>query len=367
MKKLFKTILINFMVFSTLLVIIEIVCQLTHLIKSQSFKTKLEKNNIFEKHPYLVGRLKASTEVILNQKSITSTDHYTRWTGAHPNDENLIRVGVFGGSTTFGTEVTDKDSWPALLQQKLGNKYAVINFGVPGYSTAENIIQMALIAPEKHPHIVIFYEGWNDIRNYHEKKLGVDYFSHGISQNRNLGLSSLYSQAEGHLFNDNYAFFWVINKIKNKIKGWESKEQKHKIDSINLFETPDKFVDSIYSRNLRTLKLLAKNINAYPIFIPQILNYQKFDSDEGSHVWSKHIKSSAMRELMNNFNRHMERLYLNEEKDGLVLNNVLKKNWVNSDFVDYGHFNKNGGTKFADLVFQAIRDKVNYIMKNKTH
>ncbi len=195
------------MVLSTLLVIIEVFSQLTHLIKSQSSKTKLEKNNIFEKYPYLVGRLKASTEVIFNQKKITTTDHYTRWTGAHPYDENLIRVGVFGGSTTFGTEVTDEDSWPALLQQKLGNKYAVINFGVPGYSTAENIIQMALIAPEKHPHIVIFYEGWNDIKNYHEKQLGVDYFSHGISQNRNLGFSSLYSQVEDDLFEGNYAFF----------------------------------------------------------------------------------------------------------------------------------------------------------------
>ena len=72
-----------------------------------------------------------------------------------------------------------------------------------------------------------------------------------------------------------------------------------------------------------------------------------------------------MRVLMNNFNRHMEGLYLNEEKDGLVLNDVLKKNWVNSDFADYGHFNKNGGIKFADLVFQAIKEKVNYTTKNK--
>ncbi|MDG1516665.1 MAG: hypothetical protein P8Q42_01465 [Flavobacteriales bacterium] len=72
-----------------------------------------------------------------------------------------------------------------------------------------------------------------------------------------------------------------------------------------------------------------------------------------------------MRVLMNNFNRHMEGLYLNEEKDGLVLNDVLKKKWVNSDFADYGHVNKNGGIKFADLVFQAIKEKVNYTTKNK--
>ena len=79
-----------------------------------------------------------------------------------------------------------------------------------------------------------------------------------------------------------------------------------------------------------------------------------------------------MRVLMNNFNRHMEGLYLNEEKDikindknNLIVNDVLKKKWVNSDFADYGHFNKNGGIKFADLVFQAIKEKVNYTTKNK--
>lgn len=357
MKKIFKTILINFMVFSTLLVIMELLSLLVYSIKTRelpTFRTETEKNKIFEKHPYLVGRLKASIKVIINQKTITTTDHHTRWTGADPDDETLIRVGLFGGSTTFGTKVTDEDSWPALLQQKLGKKYAVINFGVPGYSTVENIIQMALIAPERRPHIVIFYEGWNDIRNYHEKELGVDYFSHGISQYRNLDLSSFNYQDESYLFKDNYAFFWVIDKIKKKIKGRESKELKSPINSIDLFDAPDNFVDSIYIRNLKTLKLLAKNINAYPIFIPQVLNYQKFDTNEGNHHWSKHIKSSAMRDLMSKFNVHMNGLCPKGEKDCMVLNNVLEKNWANSDFVDYGHFSRSGGEKLADMVFQAI-------------
>jgi hypothetical protein len=48
---------------------------------------------------------------------------------------------------------------------------------------------MALIVPEKRPHIVIFLEGWSDIRNYHEKELGADYYSHGIRQYGNLQLS----------------------------------------------------------------------------------------------------------------------------------------------------------------------------------
>lgn len=85
--------------------------------------------------------------------SITSTDIHTRWTEAPADDQNVISVAVLGGSTTFGTRVTDADSWPALLQDMLGDGYAVTNYGVSGYSTAEAIIQMALIVPETEPNV----------------------------------------------------------------------------------------------------------------------------------------------------------------------------------------------------------------------
>ena len=363
--KTIKTILKNIMVFSTIIVMIELFSQLIYLVKTGEFfhfHKKMEKNEFFEQHPYLVGRLKASIKVTKDQKTITTTDHHTRWTGANSDDDTLIKIGVFGGSTTFGTGVTDEDSWPALLQQRLGENYAVFNYGITGYSTAENIIQMALIATEKRPQIVIFYEGWNDIKNYHDKELGVDYFSHGISQYENLNISSFKDQNEPNQLKNSFAFFRIINRIKTSLKG-----NKSPIKNILLSEAPDSFVDSIYIRNLYTLKLLAKNINAFPIFIPQVLNYHKFDTLEGCHFWSKNIKSTAMRDLMNNFNKHMEGLYLNKEQDGLVLNNVLKKNWVNSDFADYGHFSKKGGTKFVDFVFQAIKEKMNQTSKSKTN
>ena len=95
-------------------------------------------------------------------------------------------MAVVGGSTTFGTRVTDADTWPWLLQERLGDGYAVANYGVPGYSTAENIIQMALVVPEARPRVVVFYEGWNDIRNYHWPGFQPDYYSHGMTQSDTL-------------------------------------------------------------------------------------------------------------------------------------------------------------------------------------
>lgn len=189
MKKILKIIGVNFMVLSVLIIGVELLGQLVYLVKNGTLlplDSVSVHHKLFEIHPYLAGRPKSSVKVISNNKTITTTRNNTRWTGAEQDDQDLIRVAVLGGSTVFGAGVTDEESWPRLLQEKLGKNYAVINYGVPGYSTAENIIQMALIVPDKKPHIVIFYEGWNDLRHYHEKDLGSDYYAHGVRQFSNL-------------------------------------------------------------------------------------------------------------------------------------------------------------------------------------
>lgn len=328
------------MVLSTLIVGVEILSQLAYLLKKGNLlflETISVHHKTFEIHPYLAGRLKSSVKVKKNNKTITTTHYHTRWTGAEQDDHNLIRIAILGGSTVFGTGVTDEDSWPALLQAKLGKQYAVINYGVPGYSTAENIIQMALIVPEKRPHIVIYYEGWNDIRNYHEKELGSDYYGHGMRQYGNLRIHNLWNT---------FATVWLVDRIKKKI-----------INPPESFDKPDQFVDEIYIRNLNTLKFLSENIDAFPVFIPQVLNYASFYGKEGSREWTRHIKNEAMPTLMDKFNSHMNGLCSQGEQNCVVLNEVLKEKWVPHDFVDDGHLSRSGGLKFAEIVTQFIRNK----------
>jgi hypothetical protein len=45
------------------------------------------------------------------------------------------------------------------LEKELGPGYEVINLGVPGYSTVENLIQTALILPSLNPDVAIFLCG----------------------------------------------------------------------------------------------------------------------------------------------------------------------------------------------------------------
>lgn len=352
MRKILTVIAINFAILCTLIVSMEIFSQLAYLAKTGGLffmegaqEGHSVKSKIFEMHPYLAGRPKSTVVVHHDNKTIKTTSFHTRWTGGNLDDDNLIRIAILGGSSAFGTRVTDEDSWPALLQEKLGKRFSIINYGVPGYSTAEAIIQMALVVPEKKPHIVIFYEGWNDIKNYHEKDLGADYYGHGMGQYGNLGIPIIQ-----HNNSSTFATAWLIGRIINSIK-------KPPENSVEIYAYPDPFVDRIYLRNLKTLKLLTENSNAFGIFIPQVLNYSSFQGKEGSDEWSRHIKNEAMPRLMERFNSHMEGLCPQEKSNCVVLGGIKKEKWLAEDFVDEGHLSKTGGLKFSEIIAQLIRSK----------
>lgn len=349
MKRVVKIVAMNLMVLCTLVVSMEAACQIVYFIRhgKSLFAATTARSPVFEVHPYLVGRPDSCVSVEQNGMIISTTQNHTRWTGASPGDHDLVRVAVLGGSTTFGTNVTDQDSWPALLQTILGEKYAVINYGVPGYSTAENIIQMALVVPEKRPHFVVFYEGWNDIRNYHEKDLGADYYGHGMRQYEGLGINGFGQQGKYQILKDTYATVWLMSAIKNRIAPPPA------ID-CQLFDGPDSFVDKIYNRNLGTLKLLAKNIQAVAIFVPQILNYSDYKGKADSYQWTRCIRNSSMPKLMSRFNAYMDDVCQPGEQDCVVLREVLGEKWEPEDFVDNGHFTRSGGAKFAEIIARFI-------------
>lgn len=350
MKKVIRLISINLLVLTSLLFVLESTGQIIYFVANRHwlpFKYANTHQKIFELHPYLVGRPKASIQLKKWNKTISTTSFNTRWTGAVMNSSAPIRVACLGGSTTFGTGVTDIDTWPALLQKKLGLEYEVINYGVPGYSTAENIIQMALVVPEHAPQIVLFYEGWNDLRNYHQENLGVDYYEHGISQYGNL------------LTLDRNKSTTNKSVIFSKIKGILSQFQP----STKTKVIADLKVDSIYIRNLKTLQKLSENINSTAIFIPQILNYSGYIKRETQHPWTKRIANSAMPSLMERMNQKMLSICPDSSTRCIVATEALNYSWTEADFIDEGHFSREGGIAFANIIADVIKYELS---NNKT-
>jgi len=353
MGKKIKTVLMNVCVFLVLLISLELLCQgvifavKRYVYFMHSSGVVSINRMVFETHPYLLGWPKNNIRVKYRNKIITTTDMHTRWTGADMAAKNTVKVAVLGGSTAFCAGVTDTETWPAILQSKLGPGYAVVNYGVPGYSTAEAIIQMSLLVPEIKPDIVIFYLGWNDIRNYHYPDFSPDYYKRGLTQLDNLGISSR-PPGFGEFLMSNSAIVHLSGRFARLLP----KSMQPKLPPT--FTTPDPEVDRIYLRNLKTLKLLSENLGARVIFAPQVLNNIYFTGTDTSDFWTPYIQDAAMPGLIKHFNGIMQQVCPLGDSKCVFLESIGQHNWQPNDFLDKGHFTKSGGEKFAEVVYQAI-------------
>jgi lysophospholipase L1-like esterase len=353
-----RIVFINVCVFFCLVLGLELIGQVVSYQKDGRwlFTGVTDHRALFRLHPYLVGQPRSNARInarYVEDIVITTNQEHLRHTGADPDDENLIRIAVLGGSTTFGVGVTDEDTWPFRLQQILGDKFSVRNYGVPGYSTAENIIQMALLVPETKPHIVVYYEGENDIRNYHNPEFSSDYYSHGLSQYGNLSIN-IYGY-EGHQF---------IEEILGRsglirIVRWTSRKLGLNNSTLPTGKSiPDPRVDKIYVRNLNTLRLLAEGIGAKPIFVPQIINADDFIGKATTRIWTPYVVDNDLPRLLQKFNGLMREI-CNDNQECRYVESVNEASWKMSDFVDDQHLSAEGGDKFARILAPVIVELAN--------
>lgn len=307
--------------------------------------------SLFELHPWLVARLRGGVRVQQGEKTVSSTLDHTRTTGSEGSSAEAIRVALVGGSTTFGSGLSDEDTWPTRLQMLLGPGYRVTNYGMPGYSTAEAIIQMGLLVPEGHPDFVVFFEGWNDLRNSHDSALGVDYYRHGLRQYSNLGVERPHSNG----FLAKFSEVSALGHLAVALAKPGSTQQATPGSEGSLHADPDTLVERLYSRNLGTLKTLARSLGAQVFFVPQIVDTTRLTSGDSGRAWTPTIVDSAMPGLMRRMNRILESVCAPKEPHCEVLNDIAVHDWSPSHFMDEGHFVRQGSDTFAALLAAHIR------------
>lgn len=81
---------------------------------------------------------------------------------------NTYRIVAVGGSTTYSVHVEDyRDSYPDLLNDYLRGAgfdfVEVINAGVAGYSSYDNLINISFRVLSLEPDLIIIHQGFNDI------------------------------------------------------------------------------------------------------------------------------------------------------------------------------------------------------------
>ncbi len=113
-------------------------------------------------------RLKdAAGELSSNSKGIRGTKEH-----AYEKSPGKLRILTFGDSFTFGDEVSDDQTYPAILE-KMVPSAEVINFGVHGYGHDQMLIYLKEEGVKYHPDIVVLgfvdedvYRNLMDFRDY---------------------------------------------------------------------------------------------------------------------------------------------------------------------------------------------------------
>ncbi|MFI5218140.1 MAG: SGNH/GDSL hydrolase family protein [Bacteroidia bacterium] len=350
-----RLIKINLLILIALLLLVELTGQILYRVKwgHFMFSDPLQQlhQTVYRRHPFLSVALNKNVKAVYDETPnhdnhlVTTTELGTRWTGADLYDTTKIRIACIGGSTTFCIGVNDKNSWPALLQKKLGSNYAVFNYGLSGYTTVEAIIQMALFIPEIKPRLIIFYEGWNDLHVYHTENTYPDYFSHGVAQlNEVLAVHLEDSTCLGKLRRMS-GLFYIADNIHERI--FKQKETVR-------YSVPDENINKLFERNIHTLITLSSGLKSKPVFISQVLNPFTKRHSGFSHQWTMHIEDNKVPVFMNQMNRIVENICA-ADSNCVYFDFKNSITWQEKYFLDDGHFTIEGNEIFSDALTQKIK------------
>jgi lysophospholipase L1-like esterase len=145
----------------------------------------------FIPHHYLVYVLNPNAKANHQKYFGDQPGHYVNGAGYRGKDfaikktPGTYRIVCLGGSTTFGLYETDETkTYPAQLEAELSRRFAsptfeVINAGTPGWSSAEDLINLAFRVLELEPDLILTYEGVNDVfamRNQEEGRSDYSLF-----------------------------------------------------------------------------------------------------------------------------------------------------------------------------------------------
>jgi lysophospholipase L1-like esterase len=80
--------------------------------------------------------------------------------------DRKVRLAVVGDSETFGQRLPEDKTLPGAMQTLLNkgsdHKYEVLNFGVPGYNSAQELRMVERKVLDYHPEVMFLYYVFND-------------------------------------------------------------------------------------------------------------------------------------------------------------------------------------------------------------
>ena len=279
-------------------------------------------------------------------------------------DKDTLRVFCSGGSTTACDSNNDNQTWPYKLQEylqdKTQKKIEVINAGVQGWYSYQELLRFKEEILNYDPDVLILHEGWNEEFEYSSLGLGTKWKPCTVRNTReanNLYCSkdALYS---GTLFK---SFYLLLQEIRKKyiFSSNMSFTNPKRWNVLNSLDYKDAWMN-----NLMEFATLAKdnNILMYTVDSPCLVNLS--DSSEERNIY---LKNSRLNSLFADYQSISKKIISQILK---VFNQVVPRIDCNLDFVrfkgaerlnlfiDEIHLSAEGNNILANTISQSLlKDK----------
>jgi lysophospholipase L1-like esterase len=256
-----------------------------------------------------------------------------------------VVVATVGSSTTYDPAVPNGQTWSDDLEQQLGRGYAVINHGVPGYTSVENLLQTLFYLDTYgvRPHCAV-YLGWNDIRNAHVPNLDPAYANfHRLSQIDLMNVRKKPLEVS----------FSPLARIVNRSLQAAFDTMPFAPNFLNDPPVPgtDVRLEQIFRRNLEAIAAINRERQIISIFVGQVWSRAKLQSKE-RYGFFPLVRDVDVWPLQDHFNAIVK-----ATADSIGISNFIPPidEFQDDDFADRDHFSAKGSAKFALMITPIVK------------
>jgi len=258
-----------------------------------------------------------------------------------PDKPKLV---VIGGSTTYDISAAQGSTWPEALQKAMP-EMQVINYGVGGFNSAEHVIQTAFYLPKFQPACVIYYLGWNDIRNAYVPNLDAAYADFHFRNK----LERLMYYRDGSFT----SIMRLVALFGRRHYGPDLSLPKG-INELPLKAGITPEFDAIFRNNIRTMIALNKARGTPQAYIGQLFNNKLLEATPAKTrvPYMPGLLVPGYPKTMAETNAALA----DEAAKAGVPAVVPDQTWLPDDgYADFGHFNNKGSAEFAKKITGFVR------------
>jgi lysophospholipase L1-like esterase len=304
-------------------------------------------DSLYVPHPYLIMTPRPGAR--LGRVTINSLGYRGKEFRAE-KAPGVVRIACLGGSATFCDNVPDASTWPQRLEDELnaraegGRRYEVINAGVPGYTTAESLINFSLRVLDLDPDIVIVYHSYNDFKPNRVPGFSSDYFHWRSGQGR----------VRRSVFRRRLASPQVLDWMKRRI-GFPAPG-----GTSERFDTVSEPGLAAYRRNLESFAALARPRGIRVVFSSEatLIGEESFArlpaAKEAAMRFLPTLSARGLLDAVKRYDDEMRRAA--GETNAVYVDNLHEVPKDFGHFIDHIHLTEAGCEAVADNFAEALRE-----------